>query len=81
MSMKRTLSFLILTAIMITALAGCDSKAGNSENMDAPTVQPVQSEDKAPLVIYKIRDNEIKLHYIEENLENTRTLVFLAPAG
>lgn len=87
--MKKGIALILLSLMLIAALTGCGENNNVSNapastadgNIDMQAAEPVQNEEKPPLVIYHISDDEIELHYTHENLENTEELVFLIPDG
>lgn len=85
--MKKIIAF-ILSALMLSALiTGCGANNNRSNtpastgdgSVDALSSESIKYEEKPPLVIYHISDNEIELHFTSQELASNELIAFLAP--
>lgn len=85
--MKKIIAF-ILSALMLPAMiTGCGANNNSSNtpvstgngSVDALSSESIQNEEKQPLIIYHISDDEIELHFTSQKLASNELIAFLAP--
>ncbi len=88
--MKRILCVALLMILLTMSFTGCAGKtaeigekptATQDAAMDVAAPVSMPSEEKPPLVIYHISDDEIELHFTSKELASNELIAFLAPTG